>query len=77
MLKTPRERYNNDPVYRRLVDILTMLIYDCQCTPSEVREAAVLACIKYEEIHIRRSPFEVDEKLSTALETIREWGNKR
>lgn len=46
---TPREKYYNDPHYHALVENLVVLITECQMTPSEIREAAVLACIIYEE----------------------------
>jgi len=48
-MKTPREKYLNDPHYHALVDSLVTLITQCEMTPSEVREAAILACIIYEE----------------------------
>ncbi len=47
-MKTPEEKYMNDPQYARLVDTLESFIRQAQFTPSEVREAAMLACIKYE-----------------------------
>ena len=53
-MKTPREKYNNDPHYKVLVDQLTSFIHNCQYTPSEIREAVVLACINYEESRVQR-----------------------
>lgn len=47
-MKTPEEKYLHDPQYARLVDALEGLIRQDQFTPSEVREAARLACIRYE-----------------------------
>lgn len=47
-MKTPEEKFNNDPDYRRLVDTLESLIAKAQFTPSEIREAAIFACIRYE-----------------------------
>ena len=48
MSRTPEQRYYNDPMFARVVDTLYGLVVDCQLTPSEIREAAMLACIKYE-----------------------------
>ncbi len=50
---TPRERYFRDPLFQQVVDTLYRLIENAQMTPTEIREAAMLAQIKYEEIHPR------------------------
>jgi hypothetical protein len=42
-------RYNTDPLYRRLVETFMIAIAELQLTPSEVRESAVYACIRFEE----------------------------
>jgi hypothetical protein len=47
-VKTPREKYENDVDYHNLVDLLESFIEKCELTPSEIREAAMLACIHYE-----------------------------
>lgn len=47
-MKTPEQKYMYDPEYRMLVDLLENAIYRNQYTPSEIREAAMFACIKYE-----------------------------
>ena len=67
-MKTPREKYENDAQYRVLVDLMVTQIETCQYTPSEMREAAVLACILYEQtrlkmIAIPRLPKEITDKL--------------
>ena len=51
-MKTPNEKYENDLAYRQLVDMLTGLIHQAEFTPSEIREACMLACIRHE--HYRR-----------------------
>ena len=47
-MKTPNEKYENDHTYRQLVDMLTALIHQAEFTPSEMREACMLACIRHE-----------------------------
>lgn len=47
-MKTPQEKFNSDPEYRSLVSMLESFIHSCRFTPSEVREAATYACIRYE-----------------------------
>jgi hypothetical protein len=44
-----RARYLNDPVFHHVVEFLRALLGQAQLTPSEVREAAMLACIIEEE----------------------------
>ena len=48
-MKTAREKYLHDPEYHRLVDHMVKMIIDLHFTPSEMREAAMLASIIYEE----------------------------
>lgn len=47
-MKTPEEKYNNDVEYHHLVDYLECLIVKAHFTPSELREACILATIHYE-----------------------------
>ncbi len=49
----PTERYHTDPHFRQLVDMLYVAVEQAQFTPTEIREAVMLAQIKYEEVHIR------------------------
>jgi len=51
----PRERYERDPQFRMLVDVLTDQIIGCNYTPTELREAVVLATMRYEERYARSS----------------------
>ena len=48
-MKSPRERYNNDAGFHQLVEVMYLHIVQAQYTPSEMREAAVLASILYAE----------------------------
>jgi hypothetical protein len=47
------ERYRTDAMFRQLVDMLYAQIDHATFTPSEIREAAMLAHILYEERRIR------------------------
>jgi len=51
-MKTPRQKYVQDNHYRTLVDTLRSVVEQGRFTPSEIREAAILASIMYEEVHI-------------------------
>lgn len=48
-----RGRYLNDPAFHALVSTLQNCIESAQFTPTEIREAAMLAQILYEERHPR------------------------
>lgn len=47
------ERYQTDAQFRQLVDLMYSYIDHAQFTPSEIREAAMLAHILYEERRLR------------------------
>ena len=76
-MKTPKEKYANDPNYRRIVDMLEALIAKAEFTPSEIREACMLACILHE--HYRRiRPVVISAKAVDALEVLEsEFINQR
>jgi len=40
-------RYQRDPQFKALVDFLHMQIARCELSPTEIREAAMLAAIHY------------------------------
>jgi hypothetical protein len=42
-------RYLHDPMVRALVDSLEQHIHNLQFTPSEIRDCAMLAAIRYEQ----------------------------
>lgn len=46
-------RYNTDPAFRGVVDMLHALIRNVQLSPAEVRQAAMLASIRYEMFDVR------------------------
>lgn len=72
-MKCPRDKYQNDPYYRTLIDLMLEMIYKCQFTPSEMRKAAMLASIKYEEMNIRKLRIPHTEELEKALHIVRKW----
>lgn len=53
---TPQLRYEHDPSFKALVDLIHKWIIDCQYTPTEVREAAMLAAIHHSSYTLRH-PF--------------------
>jgi hypothetical protein len=44
-----RDHYHNDPTYHAMVDLLRYHIEALDMAPSEVREAAMFACLMVEE----------------------------
>ena len=66
-MKTPNEKYVNDPSYRQLVDMLTALIHKAEFTPSEIREACMLACILHEQ---RMRPVVISAEAERAMEVL-------
>ncbi len=67
-MKTPKEKYMNDPEYHHLVRTLEGLIEQARFTPSELREACMLASINYEMRHVRES--KIDPRAMDALDTL-------
>ena len=47
-MRYPDERYKHDVQFKMLVDTLYKMIKDTQFTPTEIREAALLAQIHFE-----------------------------
>ena len=61
----PDERYKRDPQFAQLVDRLYMMIKEAQFSPTEIREAAMLVQIKWEQFNPR--PIMVSEKLERQM----------
>ena len=68
-MKTPKEKYANDPNYRLLVDMLEALIVQAEFTPSEIREACMLACIRHEQYR-RMRPVVISAEAAAAMEIL-------
>jgi hypothetical protein len=56
-----RERYSNDAHFHSLVTMMLAAIEQAQFTPTEIREAAMLAQIMYEEINPRPVVFSKED----------------
>ena len=67
-MKSPKEKYLNDPEYHHLVNTLEGLIEQARFTPSELREACILASINYEMRHIR--DMQIDPKTKEVLRVL-------
>lgn len=50
---TPEERYHRDPVFHALVDTLRAALVGANYTPTELREAAMLAAVAHEMETVR------------------------
>jgi len=74
-LQSPRDKYMNDPEYHALVCALESHIESARFTPSELREACVLASINYEMRHIR--DMRIDPRIQDALIVLDEFTSRR
>ncbi len=72
-MKTPKEKYMNDPDYNHLVKTLEQMIEQARFTPSELREAVILACINYEMRHVRE--MQIDPRMDEALRMLENFVN--
>ena len=67
-----QERYRNDAKFHYLVDTLAALIYKADYTPSEVREAAMMACIRIEMESVRYLQI-IPKPTEDAIEELRRF----
>ena len=70
-MRSPKDKYLNDPEYSHLVHMLEGLIEQARFTPSELREACILASINYEMRHIRN--MQIDPSTGEALRILDEF----
>lgn len=68
------EKYHTDNAFRQLVDLMEAHIHQNNYTPSEMREAAMVASINYESKRIRPMTF-VTEDLERALQLIHNYAD--
>lgn len=66
-MQSPMERYYSDMQYKSVVDTITNMLHTAQFTPSEMREAAILASIRYEEMRVRQYHIPMTEELHQEL----------
>jgi hypothetical protein len=66
-MKTLRDRYHNDAEFKSLVDMMVNFIHECRYTPSEMRHAAIVASIIYEEHRLQVNPILLDYKTEKAF----------
>jgi len=74
-MKTPKDKYMNNSEYHALVNMLESFIERAQFTPSELREAAVLACINYEMRHVCGQT--IDPRAAEAFRVLDEFTTRR
>ena len=70
-MKSVSERYLKDPYFKAIVDYLHSLLVKAEFTPTEMREAAMLAQIKYEEYNTRPVVFTRYETMKDLEEAIK------
>lgn len=61
----------NDPEYHALVNMLESFVEKARFSPSEMREAVVLACINYEMRHVRGAT--IDPRAAEAFRVLDEF----
>jgi len=63
-------------MFRSLVDTMVANINQCNYTPSEMREAALLASIIYEELTVRPMMLLPNADINQAFEVLESWKDK-
>ena len=48
-----KDRYLNDPLFHNLVDLLMAHMIQHKYTPGELRDAAFIAALNFEAMHVR------------------------
>ncbi len=69
---TPKDKYRNDVYYHNLVDVMISYIQKCNYTPSELREAALLASIIYEEQRMPKRML-IPSNVEDAINILSTW----
>ena len=66
-------RYNNDPAFNLLVKQIEAMIMNAEFTGSEIRQAAMMACINVEAMKLRPYtviPREAEDALQVLEKTL-------
>ena len=71
-MMSPKERYQNDPDFKYLVDTMEAMIHRAEFSPSELRMAALLASINYEMLNVRHRIY-VHEDAEKAFEILKKY----
>lgn len=66
-MKSPQERYYSDPQFHALVDLMLHYVIEAQFTPTELREAAMLAAIRYSQM------YPAPQRLIMAESEVEKW----
>ncbi len=72
-MNTPEMRYRNDTVFHTMVDQLEAMIHQTLLTPSEIRDAAMLACIHYEMRQLATKPYTFPVSVVEAVEVLQSY----
>lgn len=71
--QTPQDKYESDPAYKQMVDVMTSMIIAHQFTPSEMREMAVMASMHYEMKYGMRNYYDVPLSINEAFKQLEEF----
>ena len=68
-MRSLRDRYLSDSQFKNMVDYMASMIQGANFSPSEMREAAILASIIYEERNIHKMIY-VEQDIENALDLL-------
>lgn len=72
--QTPKDRYDNDPTYRQMTDLMESMLVAYQFTPSEMREMAIMASMHFEMRYGMRNYFQsVPHKVNEAFKQLEDF----
>lgn len=57
-----RDRYNRDPNFRSLVDLMVTFSIENKFTPGELRDAAFMASLQFESLAVRDMVYMVSKR---------------
>ena len=71
------ERVQVDPEFAQLVNMMEAFIHRCEFTPSEMRQAAVMASIRFEMSRTRHNVYPKTRELEQALRVMHEYNGEQ